>query len=130
MAELINPRCSKVRAMISDSPEIAIPKLARYIRSQIDNLLYPIQSFKIGRTSDPIGRQKDYLAKGYGFYNPIYGNRNSSSVSQVESELIDIFFKHPKCENRVASSQGGKAEESQGHYVYLAIRYPVSRFKF
>ena len=78
-----------------------------------------LDSFYIGRTND---LDEALFSHDCDEVFPLYKTMNVRHAWEVEAELVDIFFDHPKCENQHAPASGGSFEGDIS-YVYVAVRY-------
>ena len=94
--------------------------------AKIDAIISECASFKIGKTGE---RLLDRLNQPD--YNDVYTHIVSvfagtkEDVDGMESNLIDKFINHPKCDNKKdgdASNNDTMAEEADGYRVYVVWR--------
>ena len=101
--------------MISGWPShviLRLARLARYIVSKNE-----VHSFYIGRTTDLIASRSRH---GCDDIIPIYETTSADHAMQIEYELIDTFYDHPKCINDAPHSGGGVAD-GYINFVYVAV---------
>ena len=78
-----------------------------------------VDIFYIGRTND---LDESLFDNDCDEIFPLYETRNVRHAREVEEELIDIFFDHPKCQNNHNPSPVGRFE-GDINYVYIALWY-------
>jgi ubiquinone/menaquinone biosynthesis C-methylase UbiE len=78
-----------------------------------------LDSFYIGRTND---LDEALFSHDCDEVFPLYEAMNVRHAREVEAEMVDIFFDHPKCENQHAPVPGGSFEGDVNH-VYMAVWY-------
>lgn len=92
---------------------------------QIDKLLdeyTTVESFKIGKTSDPNAREDDYILEGYPLFHVIHTGEKEE-ISSAEKDLINYFTtqsRHKdKCDNM---HKGGGAPDATMLYIALKVK--------
>lgn len=78
-----------------------------------------VSIFYIGRTTDLIASRSRHRCHDI---IPIYKTSSADHATQIEYELIDTFYDHPKCDNDAPHSGGGVADDYT-NYVYVAVWY-------
>lgn len=78
-----------------------------------------LDTFYIGRTND---LDDALFSHDCDEVFPLYETMNVRHAREVEEELVDIFFDHPKCENHHAPAPG-RSFEGDLNYVYVAVWY-------
>ncbi len=79
-----------------------------------------ISRFKIGITSNPQRRWKEYNQDGYDEMLVLYESSSINSVSSLEYDLINHNWEC--CDNLVAGGGGGIAAVSP-YYLYIVIKH-------
>jgi hypothetical protein len=78
-----------------------------------------VEEFYIGRSVEP---HQNASRHGYDDIKPIYYTDSIDNAKEIESDLIEAFENHSKCNNEASDGRGNYAS-GYGQYVYVALWY-------